>query len=173
MNKNRLSVLTLAVAAFASSAVAQQAPPTADAVAAIAAVPPPSATTVRSGSARTIYVTPQADDFHVYLTAALKKKDVPLSITTKPDGADFVLTASLVKTHEQSSGSKIARCLFAYCAGIEDSGNTSVQLTQGDLIIWSYAVNKGRGQKNMQSLAEAVAVHVKDDYHKKQQQKQR
>jgi hypothetical protein len=33
---------------------------------------------------------------------------------------------------------------------------------------WSYSVNKGRGQKNMQSLAEAVAVHLKDDYLKKQ-----
>ena len=173
MNKNRLSVLTLAVAAFASSALAQQIPPTAGALAAIAAVPPPSANTVRSGSARTLFVTPQVDDFHVYLTAALMKKGVPLTISTKPEGTDFVLTASLVKVQVQTSGSKIARCLFAYCAGIEDAGNTSVQLTAGDAIVWSYAVNKGRGQKNMQSLAEAVAKHLKADYLERQQQKQR
>jgi hypothetical protein len=31
-------------------------------------------------------------------------------------------------------------------------------------VVWSYSVNKGRGQKNRQSLAEAVAKHFKSDY---------
>jgi len=35
-------------------------------------------------------------------------------------------------------------------------------------LVWSYSVNKGRGQKNRQSLAEAIAVHMKDEYFGKQ-----
>ena len=69
-----------------------------------------------------------------------------------------------IEITQQSTGSKFARCLFAYCAGIEDSGSTTVQLIKGDTVVWSYSVNKGRGQKNRQSLAEAIAKHMKDDY---------
>ena len=53
---------------------------------------------------------------------------------------------------------------LAYCAGIEDRGVTTVQLVIHDTIAWSYSVNKGRGQKNRQSLAEAIAKHLKDEY---------
>src|SRR5712691_1892876 len=110
-----------------------------------------------------LYITPADDNFEVYLSAAMMKKGVPVTVTTKMDGADFVLKASAVDVQKQSTGSKVARCLFAYCAGIEDRGVTSVQLLKGDTVVWSYSVNKGRGQKNRQSLAEAVAKHLKDE----------
>ena len=57
------------------------------------------------------------------------------------------------------------KCLFAYCGGIEDKASTSVQLidSQG-AIVWSYAVNKGRGAKNRQSMAEAIAKHLKSEF---------
>jgi hypothetical protein len=112
----------------------------------------------------TLYITPTADNFETYLAAAMVKKKVPVTVVTKEDGADLVLKASAVEIQQQSTGSKLARCLFAYCAGIEDRGVTSVQVIKGDAIVWSYAVNKGRGQKNRQSLAEAVAKHFKDEY---------
>jgi len=92
------------------------------------------------------------------------KKGVPVTVTTKMDGADLVLQASAVDVQKQSTGSKVARCLFAYCAGMEDRGVTSVQLLKGDTVAWSYSVNKGRGQKNRQALAEAVAKHLKSEY---------
>lgn len=53
-----------------------------------------------------------------------------------------------------------------YCA-VEDRGVTSVQLLKGDTVAWSYSVNKGRGQKNRQFLAEAIAKHLKSDYFKR------
>jgi hypothetical protein len=55
--------------------------------------------------------------------------------------------------------------LFAYCAGIEDKGNVSVQLieTSSTKMMWAYSVNEQRGgRKNSQSMAEAVAKHLKD-----------
>ena len=33
--------------------------------------------------------------------------------------------------------------------------------------MWSYSVNKSRGSKNLQSMAEAIAKHLKNDYLKK------
>jgi hypothetical protein len=112
----------------------------------------------------TLYIAPTEDNFEVYLSAAMMKKDVPVMVTTKQEGASLVLKSSAVDIQKQSTGSKIARCLFAYCAGMEDRGVTSVQVLRGDIVVWSYSVNKGRGQKNRQSLAEAVAKHFKSDY---------
>jgi ABC-type transport system involved in multi-copper enzyme maturation permease subunit len=44
-------------------------------------------------------------------------------------------------------GGVTARCLFAYCAGIEDKGNVSVQLiaASSTKMVWAYSVNKQRG----------------------------
>ena len=55
-------------------------------------------------------------------------------------------------------------CLFAYCAG-SDKGSTSVQIVDSAGIVkWSYAVNKQRGGKNKQSMAEAIAKHFKEEF---------
>lgn len=76
------------------------------------------------------------EGFEVYLSAAMTKKQVPVTV---------------------------ARCIFASCAGIEDPGATTVQLQKGDTVAWSYACQQGRGQKNRQSLAEA-AKHLKNEF---------
>jgi hypothetical protein len=112
----------------------------------------------------TLYITPTQDNFEVYLSAAMVKKNANVTVVTKEEGANLVLKTSAVEIQQQTTGSKIARCLFAYCAGIEDRGSTTVQLVKGDTVVWSYSVNKGRGQKNRQSLAEAIAKHLKDEY---------
>lgn len=118
-------------------------------------------------SGPTLHITPTSDTFDVYLAAAMVKKNVPVTVTTNPEGATYTLKASAVEIQQQSTGSKIARCLFAYCAGMEDRGLTSVQLLKADTVLWSYSVNKGRGQKNRQSLAEAIAKHLKDEFFSK------
>lgn len=112
----------------------------------------------------TLFITPAGDSFETYIAAAMAKKKVPVTLVTREEGADLVLKTSAVEVQQQSTGSKFARCIFAYCAGIEDRGVTSVQLLKGEVIAWSYSVNKGRGQKNRQSLAEAIAKHMKNDY---------
>jgi hypothetical protein len=111
----------------------------------------------------TLFIEPGTEGFENYVSAAIIKKEVPVTMVTNADNADYVLKAAPVAIEKQSTGSKFARCLFAYCAGIEDRGMASVQLHKGDTIVWSYSVNKGRGQKNRQSLAEAIAKHLKDE----------
>ncbi len=118
---------------------------------------------------RSIYVTPD-NGFETDIIAGLQKKSVPVTIVTDHTAADYTLTANAVTIHQESTGSKITRCLFAYCAGIADSGNVSVQLVDNKTkaIVWGYNVTKQTGQKNRQSMAEAIAKHLNNDFLKKQ-----
>jgi hypothetical protein len=112
----------------------------------------------------TVFIEPQ-QGFETYLAAAVSKKNVPIDVVADQAKATYVLRAAPVEVKAESTGGKIARCLFAYCAGIEDKGNVSVQLIDANSTktLWAYSVNKQRGGgKNSQSMAEAVAKHLKD-----------
>lgn len=112
----------------------------------------------------TVYVEPQ-QGFETYIAAAIEKKGVPVDVVTDKAKAVYILRSAPVEVKSESTGGKIARCLFAYCAGIEDKGNVSVQLVEiaSTRMIWAYSVNKQRGgSKNQQSMAEAIAKHFKE-----------
>lgn len=112
----------------------------------------------------TVYVESQ-NGFETYLTAAISKKNVPLDVVADQSKATYVLKSAPVEIKSESTGGKVARCLFASCAGIEDRGTVSVQLieTGSSKVLWAYSVNKQRGgNKNEQSMAEAVAKHLKE-----------
>jgi len=110
-----------------------------------------------------IYLAPQ-DGFETYLAAAFAKKHVPVTIVGDPDQADYLLEAAPVEHKTESTGSKVARCLFLYCAGIEGVESTSVRLIdqKTKITVWSYTVNKGHQRE--QSLAEAVAKHLDNEF---------
>ena len=117
----------------------------------------------------TVYIEPQLG-FETYLAAAMSKKNVPVDVVTDQTKATYILKAAPVEVKSESTGGKIARCLFAYCAGIEDKGSVSVQLIESSStkMMWAYSVNKQRGGgKNQQSMAEAVAKHFKEFLDKK------
>jgi hypothetical protein len=119
---------------------------------------------VAQTSRPSVYIEPQ-NGFETYLAAAMAKKHVPADIVTDATKATYVLKAAPVEIKQESTGGKIARCLFAYCAGIEDKGSVSVQLVEvgSSKMMWAYSVNKQRGgDKNQQSMAEAVAKHFKE-----------
>jgi hypothetical protein len=112
---------------------------------------------------KAVYIEPQ-QGFETYLAAAMQKKNVPADVVMDKSKAQYWLIVAPIEVHKESSGSKIARCLFAYCAGIEDRGNVSVQLVESSStkVVWAYSVNKAKGQKNTQSMAEAIAKHLKE-----------
>jgi TolB-like protein len=117
----------------------------------------------------TVYIDAQ-QGFDTYLAAALSKKHVPVDVVTDATKATYVLKSSPVEIKSESTGGKVARCLFAYCAGIEDKGNVSVQLIEASStkMLWAYSVNKQKGgSKNEQSMAEATAKHLKEFLEKK------
>ena len=107
-----------------------------------------------------VFVEPQGG-FESYISAALVKKGVPVVVTMKRESAAFWLT-SKVEQKEESGASKVARCLFAYCAGIEGNQTATVQLVNASTqeVAWAYNVRKS-GSKNYQSSAEAIAKHLK------------
>jgi hypothetical protein len=112
----------------------------------------------------TVYIEPQ-QGFETYIAAAIAKKGVPVDVVTEKSRAIYVLRSAAVEVKSESTGGKIARCLFAYCAGIEDKGNVSVQLIEvgSTKMVWAYSVNKQKGgSKNQQSMAEAIAKHFKE-----------
>jgi hypothetical protein len=105
------------------------------------------------------------DGFSGYIVAALQKKQAPASVVTDRTQAEYVLQSTDVSTHVESTGGKIARCLFAYCAGIQDTSTVSVELINAKTtaIDWSYTVHKQHGGGyNQQSMAEAIAKHLKN-----------
>jgi hypothetical protein len=112
----------------------------------------------------TVYIEPQ-QGFETYIAAAIEKKGVPVDVVTDKTKAIYILRSAPVEVKSESTGGKIARCLFAYCAGIEDKGNVSVQLIEvgSTKMVWAYSVNKQKGgSKNEQSMAEAIAKHFKE-----------
>lgn len=112
----------------------------------------------------TVYVDAR-DGFSGYIVAAFQKKDTPASVVTDRARAEYILQSTDVSTHVESTGGKIARCLFAYCAGIQDTSTVSVELINAKTtaVDWSYTVHKQRGGGyNEQSMAEAIAKHLKN-----------
>ena len=108
-----------------------------------------------------IYIAPQ-NGFESYLAGAFTKKNVPAQMVQTPEAADYILSAAPVEQKPESTGGKVARCLFAYCAGIEGSQTASVTLVDAktNAVVWAYNVRKG-GSSNFQSSAEACAKHLK------------
>ena len=115
----------------------------------------------RTNGAPRIYIAPQAG-FDSYLAAAIVKKHVPAVVTQNKEEAQLVLTGA-VQAKEETAGSKVARCLFLYCAGAEGSQTASAQLVDAKTqeVIWAYNVHKPSAQA-YQSTAEAVAKHLKE-----------
>jgi hypothetical protein len=105
-----------------------------------------------------------ADGFQTSLMAAMQKKQVPVSLPVDQEGAQYRLESAPIQVKTQSTGSKFARCIFADCIGIQDRSSVAVQLVdlKTKQIIWAYTVHKQRGgAMNDQSMAEAVAKHLK------------
>ena len=109
-------------------------------------------------------------NFAVSITAAMQKKNVPFTVILDEKAAEYILQSAPVVTQQESGLSKLARCAFAYCVGIGGSTNVSVQLVRvsDSAVVWAYQVKKGNeGSRGVQSMSEAIAKHLKNEYFKK------
>jgi hypothetical protein len=114
-----------------------------------------------NGASPRIYIEVQ-NGFESYISAAIVKKRVPAVVTQNREDAAYVLS-SAVQTKEESGASKVARCLFLYCAGIQGTQTATVQLinSRTQEVAWAYNVQKGSAAA-YQSTAEAIAKHLKE-----------
>jgi hypothetical protein len=97
-------------------------------------------------------------------TTALIKKSVPIIGVEDKDKAEFILKSADVDSKDESTGGKIARCLFLDCIGINGNSEVSVKLvrTTDSAVVWAYQVRKANaGPLGVQSLSEAIAKHLK------------
>ena len=112
----------------------------------------------------TLFITPPTDSFQTYLSAAFLKKAVPVAVMMTADHAVLVLTAANEDRKARVEGSEIAKCaLFAIGCNHVTNIETSVQLTKGDAVVWSYTSN----ERNKKNLAEDIAKHLKSEYFQK------
>lgn len=107
-----------------------------------------------------IYIQPQ-DGFESFVSAAMIKKHVPAIVTQNKEDAQFVL-ASSVQAKTETTGSKVARCLLLYCAGMEGTQSATVQLVDSKTqeVAWAYNVKKPSASA-YQSTAESIAKHLR------------
>jgi len=109
-----------------------------------------------------IYIEPD-NGFETYVSAAITKKHVPAVVVSEATAASLILQPTPVAVKTESTGSKVARCLFLYCAGIQGEQTVSVQLfnPRTKAAIWAYTVRKYDANA-YQSSAEAIAKHLKE-----------
>ena len=108
-----------------------------------------------------VFIQPDSG-FETYVSAALTKKHVPVTVVLEVEAATFILQATPVAVKTESTGSKVARCLFLYCAGIQGEQTVSIQLInpRTKATVWAYTVRKWDANA-YQSSAEAIAKHLK------------
>ncbi len=113
----------------------------------------PAETRVPVGSK--IYIE-AADGFDMYLSAALEKKHVPVSITADKDKADYELSG--VSDHVKAGWAKIV-----FAGQIHSDEQASVKLVdlKTSEVVFAYAVNKKNSLHGRQTAAEACAKHLK------------
>jgi hypothetical protein len=97
------------------------------------------------------------DGFDTYLTAALQKKKVPVTVVTDKRQADHELTG--VSDHQKPGWAKIA-----FTGSIHSDEQASVKLInlKTSEVVFAYAVNKKNSLHGRQTAAEACAKHMKE-----------
>jgi hypothetical protein len=110
-----------------------------------------------------LHITPTGDGFENYLAAAMAKKNVPVRVVERADRATLTLKASQVQMKKDGAGTKVMKCVFSSCAGIDGRASASVKLVNHDgIIVWSYSVSGDRDE--MKWMAESIAKHLKSEY---------
>ena len=98
-----------------------------------------------------------ADGFDMYLTAALQKKRVPVSVVDNKEKADYQLSG--VSDHQKAGWAKTV--FLGQIHSDEQAGVKLVDIKTGE-VVFAYAVNKKNSLHGRQTAAEACAKHMKE-----------
>ena len=102
----------------------------------------------------------ESPDMGTAITAALIKKQVPVSVTTDREKATHILTAQTA-AQKEGTGERVAKVLmFGGLAGSGKSRDTSITVADAaGSIVFAYNTRKA----DLQSAAEGVAKHLKNN----------
>lgn len=101
-----------------------------------------------------VFVAPMENGFNTYISAALMKKHVPVTIVADRAQADFEITGA---AESQKAG--WAKILMT--GSVRSDEQASIQITnlKSGEVVWAYAVNKSNSFFGKQSAAESCAKH--------------
>jgi hypothetical protein len=121
-----------------------------------------AATAVAGGTPKTIpsgsriYVA-RMDGFETYVIAAINKKKVPVTVTTKRENADFEITGAA-----ESEKPGWAKVIFKGQIRSDEQASINVVNLKTADVVFAYNVHKGNSVRGKQSAAEACAKHLKE-----------
>jgi len=102
-----------------------------------------------------VYIAPM-DGFETYLAAAFRKKEVPLTITTEPEYADFVISG----THENKNAGW-AKTIFLGDARSSASASIQVVNMRTKVVVFADSSHRGSANRGERSTAEKLAKYLK------------
>ncbi len=151
-------LLSIAVGLVAGAGAPEQAPPSPSPEAA----PPAASSSPAEGPRRLpadakVYVAPYDNGFETYLVAALKKKQVPVVVLNRREGADFQI-AGIADSKDPSVGRKL---LYLWQTGPDEVATMSVWDLHTGTVVYAYATRKKNSAHGKQSSAESLAKHLK------------
>lgn len=103
-----------------------------------------------------VFITPIEGGFDTYLTAALVKKQVPLTVVALKEKADFEITGIA-----ESEKAGWAKMLFLGSGQSNEQASIKVVNLKTGVVAFAYAANKGSAVRGKQSAAESCAKHLK------------
>jgi len=104
-----------------------------------------------------VFITPLENGYHIYLAAAIQKKQVPIIIVTDKSRADFELTAV---TESEKAG--WAKMLFLNSGASAEQASMQLVNIKTGTVVFGYNVNKSNSVRGKQSSSEACAKHLKE-----------
>ncbi len=146
MNKS-LVVLTLSILCAATNTLRSQESPVTFTKMSDASIP---------RGAR-IFIAPLDIGYHIYLAAAIQKKQVPVTIVTDKSLADFELSAVT-----ESDKANWAKMLFLGSGASAEQASMQLVNLKNSTVVFGYNVNKSNSARGKQSSSESFAKHLKE-----------
>ncbi|SRR5713101_3177616 len=103
-----------------------------------------------------VFITPIEGGFDTYLSAALVKKEVLLTVVAIKEKADFEITG--IAESEKAGWAKMA---FLGSGQSNEQASIKVVNLKTGVVAFAYAANKGSATRGKQSAAESCAKHLK------------
>jgi hypothetical protein len=95
--------------------------------------------------------------FETYLAAAIRKKEVPVTLVTSKAMADFEVTGSA-----ESKKPGLFKTLMTGASGSDEGMSVAVTHIKSGAIVYAYQYQKGNTWHGKQSSSEAAAKHLKN-----------
>ncbi len=104
-----------------------------------------------------VFISPLDNGYHIYLAAAIQKKQVPVVLVIDKSRADFELSAV---TESEKAG--WAKMLFMSSGASAEQASFQLVNIKTATVVFGYNVNKSNSARGKQSSSESCAKHLKE-----------